>query len=312
MHLSERDIRSALQNIFNSGARYLVTTTFTSRDKNVDIPTGQWRVLNFQRPPFSFPVPIRLINEHCEEGDGLWADKCLAVWKISDLKTGAPAREAPPAARPRVSVIIPTFSRAKFLGEAVASALGQDFQDIEVIVVDDGSTDETRDVLATFQDQRLVIVHQDNAGLSRARNRAVAMARGEYITFLDPDDYYLPSKVGTQVAFLDANPQFGMVYMSGFCVADDRLEIDFIYKVSTTGAIYPRAAFTQPHGITLPDVMVRREILDRAGGFDEAMEQFEDADLLRRISKHTPSVGIDEIGCHLRTRARSRLEFARS
>ena len=91
VHLSEQDIRSALRNIFDSGATYLVTTTFTSRGKNVDIPTGQWRVLNFQRPPFFFPRPIRLINEHCEEGDGLWADKCLGIWKISDLMTGAPA-----------------------------------------------------------------------------------------------------------------------------------------------------------------------------------------------------------------------------
>ena len=157
-------------------------------------------MLNFQRPPFSFPVPIRLINERCEEGDGLWADKCLAVWKISDLKAGAAFSEVPLAGRPRVSVIIPTDNRAKFIGEAVASALGQDYQDIEVIVVDDGSTDETKDVLATFRDQRLVIAHQDNAGPSRARNRALAMARGEYITFLDSDDYYLPSKVGTQVA----------------------------------------------------------------------------------------------------------------
>ncbi len=216
VHLSERDIRSALQNIFDSGAKYLVATTFTSRDKNVDIPTGLWRTLNLQRPPFSFPPPLRLINERCEEGDGLWADKCLGVWKVSDLKAAAAADGAPSVAAPRVSIIIPTYNRANFIGEAVASALGQDYQDIEVIVIDDGSTDETEDILATFRDHRLICVRQDNAGRSRARNRAIAMARGEYITFLDSDDYYLPSKVGTQVAFLDANPEFGMAYMSGF------------------------------------------------------------------------------------------------
>ena len=308
VHLSERDIRSALENIFNSGAKYLVATTFTSRDKNVDIETGQWRTLNLQRPPFFFPPPIRLINERCPEGGGLWADKCLGVWKVSDLKAGAPAGEAPPTAPPRVSVIIPTYNRANFLGEAVASALGQDYQDVEVIVIDDGSTDETQSVLATFRDPRLVRVRQDNAGRSRARNRGIAMARGEYITFLDSDDYYLPSKVGTQVAFLDANLQFGMAYMSGFCVDDHRQSLNQVYRASVTGKIYPHIAFFRPHTITLPNVMVRKEILDEVGPFDEAMTRFEDTDMWRRISKRTPIVGIDEIGAHIRTHAGNKLE----
>jgi glycosyltransferase involved in cell wall biosynthesis len=308
VHLSERDIRSALENIFESGAKYLVTTTFTSRDKNVDIPTGLWRTLNLQRPPFSFPPPIRLINEHCEEGDGLWADKCLGVWKVNDLKAGAAAEELHAAARPRVSIIIPTYNRANLLGEAVASALGQDFQDNEVIVIDDGSTDETKDLLATFRDQRLICVHQENAGRSRARNRAIAMARGEYITFLDSDDYYLPSKVGTQVAFLDANPEFGIAYMSGFCVNDDRLSYNQTYRASLSGRLYSQIAFFRPHTITLPNVMVRKEILAQVGGFDEAMERFEDTDFLRRISKLTWVAGIDEIGCHIRTHAGNRLD----
>ena len=308
VHLSEKDIRSALENIFDSGAKYLVATTFTSRDKNVDIPTGLWRTLNLQRPPFSFPPPIRLINERCEEGDGLWADKCLGVWKVSDLKVGARVNEVQSAARPRVSIIIPTYNRANFLGDAVASALGQDYQDIEVIVIDDGSTDETKDVLATFRDRRLVCVRQDNAGRSRARNRAIAMARGEYITFLDSDDYYLPSKVGTQVAFLDANPEYGMAYMSGLCVDDDRQALNMTYHASISGKIYPQIAFYCPHTITLPNVIVRKEILQQVGPFDEAMQRFEDTDLWRRVSKITSIAGIDEIGCHIRTHAGNTLQ----
>ena len=308
VHLSEQDTRSALQNIFGSGAKYLVATTFTSRDKNVDIPTGLWRTLNLQRPPFSFPPPLRLINERCEEEGGIWADKSLGVWDISDLKVGAPAREDASAARPRVSVIILAYNRANWIAEAVASALGQDYQDLEVIVVDDGSTDETKKVLGSFRDERLVCVHQENAGRSRARNQAIATARGEYITFLDSDDYYLPSKVGTQVAFLDANPQFGMAYMSGFCVDDERRPLNFIYRASVTGKIYPHVAFFQHHTITLPNVMVRRQILEQIGPFDEAMERFEDTDMWRRISKRTLIAGIDEIGCHIRTHAENRIE----
>jgi glycosyltransferase involved in cell wall biosynthesis len=318
VHLSEQDIRSALANIIESGAKYLVATTFTSRDKNVDIETGQWRPLNLQRPPFSFPPPLRLINERCEEGDGLWADKCLGVWDINDLKGDAPAKELADshisakegawAARPRVSIIIPTYNRANFIGEAVASALGQDYQSFEVIVVDDGSTDETKDVLATFRDRRLVSVYQENGGRSRARNRAIAMARGEYITFLDSDDYYLPSKVGTQVAFLDANPQFGMAYMSGFTVDDDRRALNVTYRASKTGKLYPQIAFFYPETITLPNVMVRKEILDEVGLFDEAMTRFEDTDLWRRVSKQTSIAAIDDIGTHIRTHAGNTLE----
>lgn len=308
VHLSEQDIRSALRNIYDSGAKYLVTTTFASRDKNVDIPTGQWRTLNLQRPPFSFPSPIRLINEHCKEGDGLWADKSLGVWAVEDLKAAAPAREETLADPPRVSIVIPTHNRANFVGEAVASALGQDYRSLEVIVIDDGSTEETKEALATFRDRRLIYVRQDNAGPSQARNRAIAMARGEYITFLDSDDYYLPSKVGTQVAFLDANPQFGMAYMSGLGVNEDRLSYNHTYRASLSGKLYSQIAFFRPHTITLSNVMVRKEVLEKVGGFDEHMRRFEDVDLLRRISKSTPIAGIDEMGAHIRSHAGNKLE----
>ncbi len=134
------------------------------------------------------------------------------------------------------------------------------------------------------------------------------MARGEYITFLDSDDYYLPSKVGTQVAFLDANPEFGMAYMSAFCVDDDRHALNMTYRASMSGRLYPHIAFYCPHTITLPNVMVRKEILEQVGAFDEAMERFEDIDLWRRISKRTLVAGIDEIGCHVRTHRGNKLD----
>ena len=90
------DALAALKNIKRSGSRYLLTTTFTERDSNMDIQTGQWRPLNMLKPPFSFPSPIMIINEKCTEGDGSWGDKSLGLWKISDI----PA-EAPPAQRRR-------------------------------------------------------------------------------------------------------------------------------------------------------------------------------------------------------------------
>jgi hypothetical protein len=85
VHLSIADVHRALANIRRSGSTWLVTTTFPDHRENVDIPTGRWRVLNMERPPFSFPRPDRMIVEGCTEGDGKYRDKALGVWRIADL-----------------------------------------------------------------------------------------------------------------------------------------------------------------------------------------------------------------------------------
>ena len=310
VHLSETDIRSALKNIYDSGAKYLVTTTFTSRDKNVDIPTGLWRTLNLQRPPFSFPPPIRLINERCEEGDGLWADKCLGVWEVNVLRAGeAAAWDAARVARPRVSIIIPNYNRADFIGEAVASALGQDYQAIEVIVIDDGSPDDTSALLATFRDPRVVRMQKEDAGRALSLNRAVAFARGKYVAFLDPSDYYLPSKTGTQVAFLDANPEVGMVYMSSAGVNDDRLSYMQTSSASGRGRLHSHVSFVRNPAGTISEIMIRKEIIEQIGWFDEKMKYLEDIDLVRRVSKVTRIAGLEEVGVHLRANSKDSSEL---
>lgn len=86
VHFSFRDISSALDNFKRSSSTYFLTTTFRARDKNEEIYTGQWRQLNLQAPPFNFPEPIKLISENCTIADDLFADKCLGLWKISDLR----------------------------------------------------------------------------------------------------------------------------------------------------------------------------------------------------------------------------------
>ena len=98
VHLSLRDIQQALANIGASGARYLLTTTFTSRRHNSDIATGQWRPINLQAPPFSLPTPLRLIDEQCVEEDGSYQDKSLGLW---DVATVAGARAVHPSAAAR-------------------------------------------------------------------------------------------------------------------------------------------------------------------------------------------------------------------
>lgn len=85
MHLSFQDIFSALNNLCNSQSKYLLTTTFTRRNRNQDIETGDWHVLNLEIAPFALPRPIKLINEGCTEGEGAYADKALGLWRIADI-----------------------------------------------------------------------------------------------------------------------------------------------------------------------------------------------------------------------------------
>ncbi len=98
------------------------------------------------------------------------------------------------------SVIIPTFNRARFIGRAINSVLNQSLKELEVIIVDDGSTDETEEIVQSFNDSRLTYIYQDNAGVSSARNTGVENANYDYIAFLDSDDEWLPSKLEKQIS----------------------------------------------------------------------------------------------------------------
>lgn len=133
---------------------------------------------------------------------------------------------------PTVSVIIPSYNSAAFLGEAIESVLSQRYSDLELIVIDDGSTDETLDVLRSFKDPRLLAHRQDNTGLAGARNAGMERARGEYIAFLDADDRWLPEKLQSDVDILQTTPRVGIV-VSNFVrfihETDERLSDQFAF-----------------------------------------------------------------------------------
>src|SRR5437867_1708261 len=112
---------------------------------------------------------------------------------------------------PKVSIVIPTYNYGRYVVEAVESVLNQSFQDREVIVVDDGSTDDTRERLERFRG-RIRYIYQRNKGLPAARNTGIRAARGAYVAFLDSDDLWLPEKLALQVPILDTRQQVGMVY----------------------------------------------------------------------------------------------------
>ncbi len=203
--------------------------------------------------------------------------------------------------QPVVSVIIPTFNREKFIGAAIQSVLEQTFQNFEIIVVNDGSTDGTAEVIKSFPADKLRYIYQPNHGRSNARNHALRLSTGHYIAFLDSDDLYLPGKLELQVSYLDAHPDVDMVYTSAYCMDENGNPINRRYDAKVSGRIYQDIAFFVPVTITLPTVMARREVFDKVGDFDEKMERFEDTDMWRRISKYYFVGAISEPTCKLRT-----------
>jgi len=191
---------------------------------------------------------------------------------------------------PLVSVIIPTYNRADLVRRAVDSVLAQTFSDFELIVVDDGSTDRTQEVLAAVDD-RLVLITQPRAGVGAARNRGLRAARSPLIAFLDSDDYWRPEKLAVQVGFFEENPEIMICqteevwYRRGF-------------------RVNPRTKHRKPSGdVFLPSlklclispsaVMMRRALFDQVGRFDESLPACEDYDLWLRVAAEYPVYLVD-------------------
>jgi glycosyltransferase involved in cell wall biosynthesis len=226
-----------------------------------------------------------------------------------------------------VSVVIPTHNRAQIVGRAIESALAQTHADIQVVVVDDGSTDDTRTVAESYG-PRVTYVRQANAGVSAARNFGMRHARGEFIAFLDSDDSWEPWKIEAQFAALTRHPEAGLVWTDMSAVDDcDRLidarhlrvmysayeEVDIentLRQVDTLGTLsahVPRelssAAVREGDlfgGILLGNlihtstVLFRRSWCEQAGGFDESFERAgEDYEFYIRLCSSGPVVFID-------------------
>ena len=122
-----------------------------------------------------------------------------------------------------VSIIIPTYNSVSFVTEAIDSALNQTFQDFEILVIDDGSTDETKKVLTEKYGDSIKYLYKENGGVSSARNYGIEKAKGKYIALLDADDVWLPEKLEKQVILLESNGDIGLCY-TGAIVVNDHLE----------------------------------------------------------------------------------------
>jgi len=183
---------------------------------------------------------------------------------------------------PRVSVIIPCYNYAHYLAEAIDSALAQSHSDVEIVVLDDGSTDDTAAVAARYG-ASVRYVRQDNRGLPAARNAGVAASTGPLLAFLDADDVWLPDKLAKQLDELTHTPVPGLI--SGAMEACDAAgrPLGIRKPALEPGRTYPEIVI---RGTAPPSTfLVPRTIFERVGGFDETMPTMEDLDLCLRIAK---------------------------
>lgn len=185
----------------------------------------------------------------------------------------------------QVSVILPAYNAAAYLPDSIESVWGQTFGDVELIVVDDGSRDETAAVVRRYPQVRYV--HQANAGVSAARNLGASMARGTFLAFLDADDRWRPAKLALQHAAMASHGDV-LLSRTGFLEAqrdDGPADVSGAFQVHETLA----PSFLCPYFST-STVMVRRDAFERVGGFDTTLRVAEDVDLYLRILALSPKV----------------------
>ena len=213
-----------------------------------------------------------------------------------------------------VSVIMPAYNASPYIGEAIRSVIDQDYPNIELIVVDDGSVDGSAEVAESFG-SRVKVIRQANAGVAAARNRGLAAARGELIAFLDADDLWLPGKLSAQVAYLSQHPETAVVYgvfTRWHAKPDGSFDPPPVPVVQNpqspivadhSGWIYTELLLGSiVHVIT---AMIRRDVADRLGGFDESLPTGEDYDFWLRMSRQFRAVKLNRVLAYYRIHSTS-------
>jgi len=195
-------------------------------------------------------------------------------------------------ADPAVSVLMGVRDGAAWLPEAIRSVLGQTLADLELIVVDDGSTDATPTQLAAVRDPRLVVEGQARAGLAVALNRALGRARGPLVARLDADDLALPTRLERQRAYLQAHPDVGLLGTAARLIDESGRDVGVIRPPEDDRAI--RRALIRRNPFVHSSVMLRRALAASAGGYDTSFPVAQDYDLWLRLSATTRMANLPE------------------
>lgn len=198
------------------------------------------------------------------------------------------------ASQPLVSTIIPTYNRAHEVTLAIDSALAQTYPAQEIVVVDDGSTDGTDEVLRARYGSKVRILCKPNGGVSSARNYGMKHARGERLAFLDSDDEWHPEHLAAQVAFLAAHPTYGMVLTDVQRMDADRADTDYLRRRDMIPVDGDVLSFVVRNPTLAPaSAMITRAVFETVGGFDTDLRTAEDLDFHMRIAARFP-IGVIE------------------
>lgn len=197
---------------------------------------------------------------------------------------------------PFVSIITPAYNAGATIGDTIESVLSQTFSDFEMIIVDDGSTDNTAQLINNIKDERIVYIFQSNKDRAEARNHGIGIARGDYIALLDSDDLWMQDKLEKQVPLLDENPEIGLVYSDLYYFAHQTGEdlLQFSKKVKLQKGTVPVRLIIERNFIQSPTPIIRRDVFEEVGLFDTNLIPVEDWDMWIRIVAKFPIDFIDE------------------
>lgn len=201
------------------------------------------------------------------------------------------------AESPLVSVIIPCYNRQDYIAETIDSVLSQTWPNIELIVVDDGCTDDSRRILESYGDKIRLMEHPGrvNKGQSAAINVGLRVAKGEYVAILDSDDLFFPEKIEKQVLYLHSREELGIVYSNGINIDAQGKSLYSIYPPGNRRVVGP-VEVLESCAFNLPsNALVRREFYSEAGFFDETLRSAQDHDMAIRLTEHGGAGYMDEV-----------------
>lgn len=204
---------------------------------------------------------------------------------------------------PRVTVVLPAYNAEPFVGEATDSILGQTLRDLELIAIDDGSTDSTGRILAdrAARDSRIRLIARENRGLTRTLNEGLAESRAAYVAIMNADDASLPDRLALQAAFLDAHPQVAAVGGQTRLMLADGMPGPATSLPQSPAAV--RAFLDKASPLAHPAVMFRRAAVMEAGGYRPQIEPAEDYDLWLRLAERHDLANLPDVVLHYRVHA---------
>ena len=180
------------------------------------------------------------------------------------------------------SVIIPTYDREHFLKKCVDSVLKQTYPDLEVIIVDDGSGDGTKDLIASYPDNRIIYARQDNKGVSGARNKGIGLAKGDFVAFLDSDDWWQVKKLERSAQYILEHPDISIFHTNEIWYRNGNLLKQLSRHKNPTGRVYKN---TLPICcISISTAVIKKTVFENIGVFDESFEACEDYDFWLRAT----------------------------